>query len=52
MFIRISGEKLRRKVGKFLFEFMNLLGLFFNVFFLVREERIVKRYKKILLLFK
>lgn len=48
MFIRISGEKMRRKLGKFLFEFMNLLGLFFNVFFLVREEKIVKRYKNLL----
>lgn len=45
--IRTSGEKMRRKSGKFLFEFMNSSGLSFNVLFSAREEKIVKRYKNL-----
>lgn len=45
--IRTSGEKMRRKAGKFLFEFMNSSGLSFNVLFSAREEQIVKRYKNL-----
>lgn len=50
--IRTSGEKMRRKAGKFLFEFMNSSELSFNVLFSAREGQIVERYENLSLFYK